>query len=107
MIIDLPEINPTEKLPGFHGKFIHSEDFTIALWEVTAGSILPEHSHINIQSSQVIEGTFEMTIDGVTTVLSPGKLVVIPANAVHSGRALTDCKITDIFSPARPEYSNE
>ena len=104
---NLSDITPTEKIPGFHGRFVHMEGYTIAFWEVKAGSVLPEHSHINEQSSQVTEGKFELTIDGETEVYEPGQVATVPANSVHSGRALTDCKITDVFCPARPEYSNE
>jgi len=104
---NLSDINPTEKIPGFFGKFVHMEGFTMAYWEVKEGAVLPEHSHINEQSSQVIEGKFELTIDGKTEVYEPGQVATVPANTVHSGRALTDCKMTDIFCPARPEYSND
>ena len=103
----LSEINPTEKIPGFHGRFVHMEGFTMAYWEVKEGAILPEHSHENEQSSQVTEGKFELTIDGHTQVYGPGEIATVQANVVHSGKALTDCKITDVFSPARPEYSND
>ena len=102
----LTDISPTEKIPGFHGRFVHMEGFTLAYWEVKAGSELPEHSHVNEQSSQVTEGEFELTIDGETEVYKPGQVATIPAHVVHSGRAITDCKITDVFAPARPEYSN-
>ena len=104
---DLADITPTEKIPGFHGKFVHMEGVTLAYWEVKAGSILPEHSHVNEQSSQVTEGQFELTIDGKTEIYVPGQVATVPAHVVHSGRALTDCKITDVFAPARPEYSND
>ena len=103
----LSDINPTEKIPGFHGRFVHMEGFTIAYWEVKAGSVLPEHSHVNEQSSQVTEGRFELTIDGESQVYEPGEIATVPAHAVHSGKALTDCTIIDVFCPARPEYSNE
>lgn len=79
----------------------------MAFWEVDKGATLPEHSHVNEQSSQVTEGMFEFTIDGETQIYGPEQVATIPANAVHSGKALTDCKITDVFSPARPEYTNE
>lgn len=104
---NLTDINPNEKIPGFHGRFVHMEAFTLAYWEVKAGSVLPEHSHINEQSSQVTEGKFELTIDGKTEVYESGQVATIPSNVVHSGRAITDCKIADVFAPARPEYSND
>lgn len=83
------------------------EGFTLAYWEVEKGALLPEHSHVNEQSSQVTEGEFELTIDGHTEVYKQGEVATIPANSIHSGRAITQCKITDVFSPARPEYSND
>lgn len=40
----------------------------------------------------------------VTAIYEPGTLVVIPPNIPHSGKALTPCKLMDIFSPVRSEY---
>ncbi len=94
-------------IPGFRGKFVHMEHYTIANWDVDEGAELPEHSHINEQTSQVLEGKFEMTIEGDTMIYEPGMIACVAANVLHSGRALTPCKILDVFSPARPEYSNE
>jgi len=45
-----------------------------------------------------------MTIGGVTQILEPGVITLIPSNVVHSARALTDCKVVDIFSPVREDY---
>jgi quercetin dioxygenase-like cupin family protein len=52
-------------------------------------------------------GELELTIDGVTTILHPGNVAVIPSNAVHSGRALTACHVMDVFYPLREDYMKE
>ena len=56
---DLKNINSKEMVPGFHAKFIHSENMTLAYWDIKAGSSLPEHSHINEQVLNLLEGEFE------------------------------------------------
>jgi quercetin dioxygenase-like cupin family protein len=99
------KLTPKEIVPGFFGKFIHSENITTAFWEVKQNSLLPEHNHIFEQITQVIEGEFEMVIDSETYILKPGDVAVIPANIFHSGKALTDCKLIDTFYPVRKEYS--
>jgi len=34
-------------------------------------------------------------------------VVLIPSDAKHSGKALTDCTIIDIFNPVREDYINQ
>jgi len=104
MTIKLSEVTSQEIMPGYHGKMIHGETMTLAFWEVEEGATVPEHSHKNEQIMQVIEGTFEFTVNGLTKLYKPGDLVVIPPFAPHSGKALTPCKLMDIFSPVREEY---
>lgn len=104
MIQDISKIEEKEIIKGFKGKFFHTNSFTIAFWEIEEGAILPEHSHIHEQSTQVIEGNLEMLVGGVSTVLKPGMIANIPSNVIHSGKALTNCKVTDVFSPTREDY---
>ncbi|MEZ4840387.1 MAG: cupin domain-containing protein [Flavobacteriaceae bacterium] len=104
MIKEITSIEPKEIIKGFKGRFVHAEKFTIAFWEIEEGAILHEHAHIHEQTTQVIEGELEMTINGKTFVLQPGNIVVIPSNIKHSGKALTFCKVTDVFSPIREDY---
>lgn len=104
MIQDISNIEPKEVINGFKGRFFHTNSFTIAFWEIEQGAILPVHSHVHEQSTQVIEGKLEMLIDGITTVLEPGMIANIPSNVIHSGKALTNCKVTDVFSPTREDY---
>jgi quercetin dioxygenase-like cupin family protein len=49
-------------------------------------------------------GSFELTIDGETLELEAGSVVIIPPNAVHSGRARTGCYVMDVFYPVREDY---
>jgi len=102
--IDLHSIDSKEVIPGFHGKFVHAKNITMAYWDVVAGYGLPEHSHEHEQITNIIEGEFELTLNGETLKLYAGAVVVIPANAVHSGKAITHCKIVDVFYPVREDY---
>ncbi len=100
----LKDIAEKEILKGFHAKFIHTKNMTIAYWRIEKGASLPLHAHIHEQVSNVLEGEFEMTVDGKTSICRNGDVVAIPSNIEHGGKALTDCYILDIFQPAREDY---
>jgi len=53
---------------------------------------------------QVVSGKFEFTLNGKTKVFTEGDIVLIPSNHLHGGKALTPCKLMDVFSPVREEY---
>lgn len=91
-------------LPGFHGRMIHTEKVTVAHFRIDAGSALPAHAHLHEQITNVLDGELEMTIDGVTRICKSGDCAVIPSNVVHSGRAITDVWVIDVFSPTRADY---
>ena len=66
---------------------------------------MPEHHHVHEQvAAQVISGEFELTLNGETKVMRSGDIAIIASNEVHSGRAITDCQLLDVFSPAREDY---
>ena len=102
--MNLSTIPSKEIMPGLHGKLVHSAHMSMAFWEVEKGAEVPEHAHMNEQIMHVMEGDFEFTLDGHTQVYHPGDIVVIAPHATHSGKALTPCKLLDVFSPPRDEY---
>ena len=104
MDIAIAQIEPVEIIKGYKAKFIHTATMTMAFWEVAAGAVMPIHQHIHEQISQVLEGEFELTIDSVRNVYGPGLVAIIPSNVSHGGRAITHCKLLDIFSPSRDDY---
>ncbi|WP_422348897.1 cupin domain-containing protein [Flagellimonas sp.] len=102
--MNLADISTKEIMPGYHGKMVHGETLTWAFWEVEKDAVVPEHHHVHEQIMHVLEGEFEFTLDGRTQTYLAGDVVVIPSNTPHGGKALTPCKLMDVFSPAREEY---
>ena len=101
---NLHEIQEKEMFPGYHGELFHGEQLSWAFWRVDEGSAVPEHHHIHEQMMHVISGRFEFTLNGITKICEAGDIIHIPSNQVHSGKALTDCVLMDVFSPARDDY---
>jgi quercetin dioxygenase-like cupin family protein len=100
----LNELPEREVVPGFHGRFVHGENFTVANWRIEQDAILPEHSHPHEQATQVLLGELEITMGGTIYRLTPGQVLVIPGGVAHSGRAISPCEVVDVFQPARDDY---
>ena len=98
------DLHRKEPMPGFVGRFATGVTMTSVTWTIAAGAELPEHAHPHEQVSHLLEGEFEMTIAGETQRLGAGTVAFVPPNATHSGRAITDCRIIDVFHPVRDDY---
>ncbi|HYW26367.1 MAG TPA: cupin domain-containing protein [Terriglobales bacterium] len=92
---------PREPLPGWVGRFFHSEHLTFVYYEVAPGAQVHPHRHENEEVWNVVEGELEMTVDGATTVLRPGEAAVVPADVEHAARALGRCRAIVVDYPAR------
>jgi quercetin dioxygenase-like cupin family protein len=101
---DLKDIQEREVVPGYRARFLHSDNMTIAYWDVDPGAALPEHSHPHEQIANVLEGQFELTVDSESRILEPGMVAVIPSGVPHSGKAITASKLLDVFHPCRDDY---
>lgn len=104
LFITLDNVDEKKIIPGYRAKFVHSQNMTFVYWDIKAGFPLPEHSHPHEQVATVIEGTFELTVDGETNILKQGSVAIIPPGAKHSGKGITDCRIIDVFYPIREDY---
>ena len=102
--LKLDELPLKEIFGGFKVHFVHSTHMTFAHWTIEAGALLPAHSHPHEQVVNMIEGEFELIIDGETRRLGPSSVAIIPSHAVHSGKAITPCRIIDAFYPIREDY---
>lgn len=99
--IDSRDLHSRQPLPGWEGRFFHSESMTFAYYSVTAGSSIHEHSHPNEEVWHVIEGELEVTIAGETRVAGPGCAALVPPNTPHAVRARTDGRAIVVDYPLR------
>jgi quercetin dioxygenase-like cupin family protein len=90
-------------ISGYTARIIHGEEMTLVYWEVAADHAMPEHHHPHEQFANVLVGEFELTVAGETRRLKPGDVALIPPNTLHSGRAISDCRLLDVFHPIRDD----
>jgi quercetin dioxygenase-like cupin family protein len=102
----LSALSPFEISKGFNARMIHTENMTLAYVDVDEGADLPEHSHVHEQVLNLLEGRFELIVDGKSHILEQSDVYAIPSNVPHSGRALTSCRILDVFNPVREDFKS-
>lgn len=99
--VDTRELRVIERLPGWHARYFHSANMTFAHYLFVRGASIHEHFHPQEEVYEVIEGELEITIDGVTQVARPGIVAIVPGNARHSIKALTDGRAIIVDYPLR------
>ncbi|MFI5092132.1 MAG: cupin domain-containing protein [Candidatus Acidiferrum sp.] len=102
--LDVSKLKVTERLPGWFGRYFHSANMTFAHYDFKRGASIHEHFHPEEEVYEVIEGELELTIDGVTEFVRPGLVAIVPSNARHSVKALTDGRAIIVDFPARREF---
>ena len=105
--VKLSELPKLEIAEGIRGHAVTAENVTVFHAELDAGALLPAHNHVHEQVVNVIEGELELVVDGVTHHLVPGTAMVLPSNVVHSGRAVTKCRVVDVFQPVREDFAGK
>jgi len=103
-IVDISKLKVTERLPGWHGRYFHSASMTFAHYDFKCGASIHEHFHPEEEVYEVIEGELELAIDGVAEVVRPGLVAIVPSNARHSVKALSDGRAIIVDFPARREF---
>lgn len=99
---ELPKLD----VPGdlFDVRYIHAENITVAFNELKAGAEVPGHQHIHETIDFVEEGTLRLTVANETFNMNAGAVARVPSNIWHSAKALSDCKVINIFYPAREDF---
>lgn len=102
------DINAQPQQQVFDGvsiRTIHGENLMMSYVHLHPHSIVKEHSHHHEQMGMVLEGSFELTIDGESRTLNKGDTYLIPSHVKHSARANDKSAVAlDIFSPPREDY---
>ena len=102
--VDVSKLKVTERLPGWHGRYFHSANMTFAHYDFARGAAIHEHFHSQEEVYEVIEGELEITIDGAAQIVRAGHAAIVPGNARHAVKALTDGRVIIVDHPLRPEF---
>ena len=95
----------TELAPGNTRRvLIHTPELMQVEFGFDKGAVGALHSHPHIQVSYVVEGSFEVTIDGNTSVVGTGGSFIVPTGLVHGVVALEKGRLIDVFTPMRQDF---
>ena len=96
-----------ERLPGWRGRYFHSQNMTFAHYDFTSGSSIHEHFHPEEEVYEVIEGELEVTHRRRgAEVARAGLVAIVPGNVRHSVKALTDGRAIIVDYPARRDFAS-
>lgn len=102
--VDTSTLGVVERLPGWKGRYFHSANMTFAHYDFVRGASIHEHFHPQEEVYEVIEGELELTVDGVTQIVRAGLVAIVPSNARHSVKALTDGRAIIVDYPSRRDF---
>lgn len=95
----------TEVSPGNRRAVLAQRpELMLVAFSFEKGAVGALHSHPHTQVSYVAEGSFDVTIDGVTARLTTGGSYTVAPNLVHGVVALEKGLLIDTFTPRRNEF---
>lgn len=100
--IDFPKVTTGEGVT--RQVLSHNEELMTVEFVFAENGVGDLHSHPHIQSTYVKSGSFLFTIDGQEYEITSGDSLIIPSNAVHGCKALTNGALIDTFTPRRDDF---
>jgi quercetin dioxygenase-like cupin family protein len=89
----------------FDVRFISTDNITVAFNLLKKGAAVPPHEHLHETIDYVLEGELEMTVDEETVLMQAGMVARVPSHTPHSARAVSDCRVINIFYPVREDFA--
>lgn len=100
--IELETVNPSMRR-----RIVTGEKMTVARIYLADGFVVPMHSHVHEQITQVISGRMRFWFGEDRTETAdygPGDVVVIPSNLPHEAQAIGDVEEMDMWTPRRDDW---
>ncbi len=96
----------TELVKGSNSHLVRGSNAMLSFLTMTAGSVFELHSHPEEQIMIVLEGYCDEVIEDRIYRVGPGDVLRLPPNVRHGAFLReVDCKVIDVFSPARQDYA--
>jgi len=102
---DIENLKEIQLFDGVKIRTAFGEKIMMSFVYFEPDSLVPEHSHPHEQMGTVMEGKFELIVDGNSKIVEKGDVYLVPSNVKHSAKSLDEPAVAlDIFSPPREEY---
>lgn len=91
--------------PGLYRKILgYTDQLMVVRVKFDQGGIAAMHAHPHTQSSYIVSGKYEFTVDGEMKVVQAGDGVLIQPNQQHACVCLEPGIVIDVFSPMREDF---
>jgi len=100
--VELETVNPY-----MQRRIVTGERMTVARIYFKEGFLVPLHSHVHEQITQVISGRMRFAFGDDRSLVAeygPGDIVVIPSNLPHEALCLSDVEEMDMWTPRRDDW---
>jgi quercetin dioxygenase-like cupin family protein len=100
--VELETVNPHMKR-----RIVTGDHMTVARIYLKDGFLVPMHSHVHEQITQIISGRMRFTFGedrAEVTEYGPGDVIVIPPNLPHEALSIGDVEEMDMWSPRRDDW---
>jgi quercetin dioxygenase-like cupin family protein len=102
------DTTPIEQVnPSMQRRIISGEKMMIARMKFKDGFLVPLHSHVNEQITQVISGTIRFWFGenkDQTLDLHAGEVIVIPSGLPHEALMIGEVEEVDSWAPPRQDW---
>src|SRR5215210_2497293 len=106
-LVDLADMTPIQVWEGVVARRVQGEQLTLAVVELAADSVVPEHRHANEQCGLVIEGEVRFRIGEEERVLGPGGTWRIVGDTPHQVNTGPEgAVVVDVFAPIRDDWAD-
>jgi quercetin dioxygenase-like cupin family protein len=82
----------------------YEKDMMLVVFEFKKGSIGYLHHHPHKQVGYIVEGSFEVTINGEKKILKAGDAYLTLPNIEHGVVAQEESVLIDVFTPYRKDF---
>jgi unsaturated pyranuronate lyase len=103
---DLAELTPVQVWDGVAGRILWGEHVTVAVVELDAGSVVPEHSHEHEQIGVCLTGSLAFRVGEEERELGPGGSWRIAGGVLHEVRTgLEGAVVVETWAPRRDDWA--
>lgn len=96
----------TVLVEGSNSHLVRGSNVMLSFLTMKAGSVFELHSHPEEQIMVVLEGFCDEIIEDKIYRVGPGDVLRLPPNVRHGAFLReVDCRVIDVFSPARTDYA--